>query len=155
MFSVFIHKTLSVSTLIKYTWFVEMNNAFTEIYCCIVFLWFQSSDWLDSPYCKHPTVHPLNTKLAWLHRWNDFNHRDVIKWKHFPDYWPFVRGIHRWRGALLLSWVCVWANGWTDNGGAGDLIRQMSLWRHCDVRDLHCLPLLVLQSFCWNSSRLT
>ena len=23
------------------------------------------------------------------------NHYDVIKWKHFPRYWPFVRGIHR------------------------------------------------------------
>ena len=23
-------------------------------------------------------------------------HDDVIKWKHFPRYWPFVRGIHRW-----------------------------------------------------------
>ena len=22
-------------------------------------------------------------------------HHDVIKWKHFPRYWPFVRGIHR------------------------------------------------------------
>ena len=22
-------------------------------------------------------------------------HGDVIKWKHFPCYWPFVRGIHR------------------------------------------------------------
>ena len=21
---------------------------------------------------------------------------DVIKWKHFPRYWPVVRGIHRW-----------------------------------------------------------
>ena len=30
----------------------------------------------------------------------DFNHNlhdDVIKWKHFPRYWPFVRGIHRRR----------------------------------------------------------
>ena len=37
---------------------------------------------------------------------------DVIKWKHFPRYWPFVRGIHRspvksphkgqWRGVLAL-----------------------------------------------------
>ena len=36
---------------------------------------------------------------------------DVIKWKHFPRNWPFVRGIHRspvnsphkdqWRGALM------------------------------------------------------
>ena len=41
------------------------------------------------------------------------NHDDVIKWKHFPRYWPFVRGIHRWpvnsphkgqwRGALTFS----------------------------------------------------
>ena len=23
------------------------------------------------------------------------NHDDIIKWKHFPRYWPFVRGIHR------------------------------------------------------------
>ena len=22
-------------------------------------------------------------------------HDDVIKWNHFPRYWPFVRGIHR------------------------------------------------------------
>ena len=22
-------------------------------------------------------------------------HNDVIKWKHFPRYWPFVRGTHR------------------------------------------------------------
>ena len=26
-----------------------------------------------------------------------FNHDDVIKWKHFPRNWPFVRGIHRSR----------------------------------------------------------
>ena len=24
-------------------------------------------------------------------------HHEVIKWKHFPRYWPFVRGIHRSR----------------------------------------------------------
>ena len=26
----------------------------------------------------------------------DVLHDDVIKWKRFPRYWPFVRGIHRW-----------------------------------------------------------
>ena len=26
---------------------------------------------------------------------NQFKHDDVIKRKHFPHYWPFVRGIHR------------------------------------------------------------
>ena len=60
-------------------------------------------------------------------------HDDVIKWKHFPRYWPFVRGIHRspvnsphkgqWRGALMFSLICVRINGWVNNGEAGDLRR--------------------------------
>ena len=58
------------------------------------------------------------------------NHDDVIKWKHFPRYWPFVRGIHRspvnfphkgqWHGALMFSLICVWINGWVNNREAGD-----------------------------------
>ena len=61
------------------------------------------------------------------------NHYDVIKWKHFPRYWPFVRAIHRspvnsphkgqWRGALILSLICVWINSWVNNRKAGDLRR--------------------------------
>ena len=27
--------------------------------------------------------------------WSRIRHDDVIKWKHFPRHWPFVRGIHR------------------------------------------------------------
>ena len=58
-------------------------------------------------------------------------HDDVIKWKHFLRYWPFVRGIHRspvnsphkgqWRGALMFSLICVWINSWVNNNEAGDL----------------------------------
>ena len=58
-------------------------------------------------------------------------HDDVIKWKHFPRYCPFVRGIHRspvnsphngqWRGALMFSLICAWINGCVNNGEAGDL----------------------------------
>ena len=61
-------------------------------------------------------------------------HDDVIKWKHFPRYWPFVRGIHRspvnslhkgqWRGALIFSLICAWINGWVNNREAGDLRLQ-------------------------------
>ena len=68
------------------------------------------------------------------------SHDDVIKWKRFPRYWPFVRGIHRslvnsphksqWRGALMFSLICVWINGWVNNGEAGDLRRYRS---HYDV----------------------
>ena len=49
-------------------------------------------------------------------------HDDVFKWKYFPRYWPFVRGIRRspvnsphegqWRGALMFSLICVRTNGW-------------------------------------------
>ena len=58
-------------------------------------------------------------------------HDDVIKWKHFPRYWPFVRGIHRspvnsphkgqWRGAFMFSLIYVWINRWVNNREAGDL----------------------------------
>ena len=68
------------------------------------------------------------------------NHDDVIKWKHFPSYWPFVRGIHRWpvnsphkgqwRGALLFSLICTWINGWVNNRETCDLRRHRT---HYDV----------------------
>ena len=30
----------------------------------------------------------------------------------------------RWRGALMFSLICVWINGWVNNGEAGDLRRN-------------------------------
>ena len=65
---------------------------------------------------------------------NDWiKHDDIIKWKHFPRYCPFVRGVYRspvnsphkgqWRGALLYSLVFLWINGWVNNREAGDLRR--------------------------------
>ena len=67
-------------------------------------------------------------------------HDDVIEWKGFPRYWPFVRGIHRspvnsphkgqWRGALMFSLINAWINGWANNCEAGDLTRHRA---HYDV----------------------
>ena len=67
-------------------------------------------------------------------------HDDVIKWKHFPRYWSFVRGIHRspvnsqhtgqWRGALVFSLICVWINDWVNKRGTGELRRYRA---HHDV----------------------
>ena len=58
----------------------------------------------------------------------------IIKWKHFPRYWPFVRGIHwspvnsRTKASdaelLYFLWSAHWTNGWANNREAGDL------WRH-------------------------
>ena len=78
-------------------------------------------------------------------------HDDVIKWKHFPRYWPFVRGIHRstaisphkgqWHGALMFSLICAWTNGWVNNRDAGDLRRHRA---HFDV--------IVMRYYDWGNS---
>ena len=67
-------------------------------------------------------------------------HDDVIQWKHFPRYWPFVWELHRWpvnslhkgqkRGALMFSLICAWINRWVSNRQAGDLRRHRT---HYDV----------------------
>ena len=73
-------------------------------------------------------------------------HDDVIKWKHFLRYWPFVRGIHRlpvnsphkgqWRGALMFSLICAWTNGWAKH-------RDLRCHRaHYDVTVMLCGLLL-------------
>ena len=41
-------------------------------------------------------------------------HDDVIKWKHFPRYWPFVRGNHRsrWIPRTMASDADLWCFPW-------------------------------------------
>ena len=70
----------------------------------------------------------------------NWDHDDVIKWKYFPRYWPFVRGIHRspvnsphkgqWRGALTFSLIYACSNGWANKRDTGDLRRHRA---HHDV----------------------
>ena len=91
-----------------------------------------------TPYERHSIAGQWNRGIIQMLfvAWHD----DVIKWKHFPRYWPFVRGIHRWpvnsphkgqwRGALMFSLICVWINGWVNSRDAGDLRRYRA---HYDV----------------------
>ena len=75
-------------------------------------------------------------KYRHTHIWHD----DVIKWKHFPRNWPFVRRIHRslvnsphkgqWRGAFMFSLICAWINRWVNNREAGNLRRSR---HHYDI----------------------
>ena len=54
-----------------------------------------------------------------------------MKWKHFPRYWPLVRGFHRspansphkgqWRRALMFPLIYALVYGWVNNREAGDL----------------------------------
>ena len=81
------------------------------------------------------------------------NHDDVIKGKHFPRYWTFVRGIHRspmnsihkgqWREDLTFSLMYAWTNGWVDNRDAGDLRRHRS---HYDVTVMMVLTNVTMTS---------
>ena len=87
-------------------------------------------------YVKYKTK--TSTSIMPSSRQCSWDHDDVIKWKHLPRYWPFVRGIHRspvnsphngqWRGALLFSLICVWINGWVNNREAGDLSRYRAYY---------------------------
>ena len=81
---------------------------------------------------------------------------DVIKWKIFPCYWPFVRGIPRslvnsphkgqWCRALMYSLICARINGWVNNHEAGDLRRHHG---HYDVSVMYVKfpPLLLMYLF--------
>ena len=108
-------------------------------------------DWSKCLYNKE--IKAFMTKLTQkfikqAYQWEAGNtkfHDDVIKWKHFPRYWPFVRGIHRspvdsphkgqWRGALMFPLICVWTNSWINNREAGDLRRYRA---HYDVMVMFC-----------------
>ena len=82
---------------------------------------------------QKPFPCPLVCRTNSYGRVNTVFHDDVIKWKHFPRYWPFMREIHQspvnfphkgqWRGALMFALICVWINGWVNNREAGDLRR--------------------------------
>ena len=68
------------------------------------------------------------------------------KWKHFLRYWPLVRGFHQspvnsphrgqWRGALMVSLICTWTNGWVNHRDAGDLKFYRA---HYDVTVIFCV----------------
>ena len=90
--------------------------------CCLYFVLFLFSVVLPCTVRKgSKEIHKTIANVGFLAG----PHDDVIKWKHFPRYWSFVRGIRKgqWRGALMFSLICVWINGWVSNREAGDLRR--------------------------------
>ena len=77
-----------------------------------------------------------------------YPHGDVIKWKHCPRYWPFVRGIHRppvnsphncqLRRVLIFDlrlnkWLSKQSWSWWFE------TPSCSLWRHCNEKNLFML----------------
>ena len=116
---------------------------------------------LSTIACLHDRYQYMSIQyIYWRRHW--FCHDDVIKWKHFPRYWPFVRGIHRWpvnsphkgqwRGALMLSLICAWINGWVNTRDAVD-------FRHHRARyDVIVLPrsacvIMLIDNALWSYRR--
>ena len=60
-------------------------------------------------------------------------HDDVIKWKHFPRYWPSPHK-GQWHGALMFSLICAWINRGVNNREANDLRRYRA---HYNVIVMH------------------
>ena len=72
-------------------------------------------------------------------------HDDVIKWKHFPRNWPFVRGIHRsltkasdaelWCLFFFLFFFYLRLNKRLSKQSWGGWFDTLScpLWRHCNA----------------------
>ena len=101
-------------------------------------------------------------------------HDEVIKWKHFPRYWPFVRGIHKgqWHRVLMFSLICTQINSWVNNGEAGDLSHHrahydvtvmIGLYRYSDITmsamasnnwNLNCLPNRLFRRISMKTSKL-
>ena len=91
-------------------------------------------------HCSVITAIGVKWTPLWTPLEKHYIHDDVMKWQHFPPYWPFLRGIHRslvdspqkgqWRGALVFSLICPWTNGSASNRDAGDLRRHRA---HYDV----------------------
>ena len=83
-----------------------------------------------------------------LELWNWYLCLDsTLACRHIGRYWPFVRGIHRppvnsphkgqWRGALTISLICAWTNGWTSNRDANDL-RRLHAYYDVTVMGMIC-----------------
>ena len=116
------------------TWVDLLLVKGTQILFCLKHIY--NRDSIETALLASWIFNPTSASTLHIYR----THDDVIKWKHFPQYWPFVRGIHRspvnsphkgqWRRALMFSLVCVWIKSWVNIREAGDLRRYRA---HYDV----------------------
>ena len=68
---------------------IRRRNPCHEINVWEVSLWRHDMQTHFCPFVRRESI------CHRCHWWVSLTHDDVIKWKHLPRYWPFVRGIHR------------------------------------------------------------
>ena len=124
--------------------------------------------WYDRAGEDRSKTSPCLWTISWIPEigmqgaWNNSNNReenhdDVIKWKHFPRNWPFVRGIlrspvnssHKASDAEL--WCFLWSarNKRLSKQWWGWWFETLScsLWRHRNDMDVHkCYFLIIYAS---------
>ena len=87
-----------------YAWTFPAGNI-SELACISKLSWDIYSSKADKPliFCR-PILTRWLERFHFLHtrchqreesgRAGEISHQDVMTWKHFPHYWPFVHGIH-------------------------------------------------------------
>ena len=131
-------------------------------------------------FCVTPKLSKASTGSV-LDKFKTYSNDDVTKWKHFPLYRPFVRGIHRspvnsphkgqQRGALMFSLNCVSINeagdSRRDRAHYDATVMEGSPWPSCVILCcrtkilLSCHHANMVQSdiiihilkLCWNGKR--
>ena len=96
--------------------------------------WYEKITWVHPARCIYYFVTPTDSETYWNYRktiilnhcecsrtyrrlviLNSNEHDDVIKWKHFPRYWPFVGDFtaHRWIPRTKASDAVLWCFLWS------------------------------------------
>ena len=129
----------------------KLTVLYTVIFMISYYCIFRSGQWLISrnqlsikPLTNWSLATPHSSPMSecW-HRWVTY-YCDVMIWKHFPHYWPFVRRIHRspanQTGPVMrrfgFHFVLRWTRFWTSNAMTGDLRRLGAhvMWHHCNAK---------------------
>ena len=73
------------SETLKYNIDWDKNTTMAQLLMMLIFTWFVGKT--SVPY----TLTPIELEPPT----SEYNHESVMAWKHFPQYWPFTREIHR------------------------------------------------------------
>ena len=106
--------------------------------------WHRRLTWHRLDRCRTTTVHRFGYWVRLQRNWSNrftnnqfifhplfsqIDHDDIIKLKHFPRYWPFVRGIHWWIPLTKASCVELWCFLWSaPKQTAEQTIETLVIW---------------------------
>ena len=96
---------------------------------------------------EHSTWHSSVHSLPRTHQRCRVNNGDVMTWKHWPHYWPFVKGINRWPvnfswkrsgyGGVVIFFIILVLDWW-----------YYTPWLSCEVTTMNNMNTVVVYCFC-------